>query len=68
MNLNKIERAMKKYQVKVMFSVWDVFEVEAESEAEAMDIAEDIAGDKSLNEMNNEWEGTEIVDANEVED
>lgn len=52
---------MKKYQVKVMFSVWDVFEVEAESEAEAMEIAEDMAGDKSLNEMNNEWEGTEII-------
>lgn len=52
-----------KYKVKVLFHVWDVYEVEAESEAEAYELAEDMAGDKSLNEMNNEFEGCTILDS-----
>lgn len=52
-----------KYRVKVTYTVWDVYEVEAESEAEAYELAEDMAGDKSLNEMNNEFEGCTILDS-----
>ena len=50
-----------KYKVKVQFHVWDVYEVEAESEAEAYEKAEDMAGNKSLNEMNNSFEGCTII-------
>lgn len=52
-----------KYKVKVQFHVWDVYEVEAESEDEAYEKAEDMAGDKSLNEMNNSFEGCTIIDS-----
>lgn len=51
----------KKYRVKVIFKVWDVFAVDAESEDEARELAEDMAGDMSLNEMNNEYEGAVIL-------
>lgn len=50
-----------KYKVKVQFHVWDVYDVEAESEDEAYEKAEDMAGNKSLNEMNSEFEGCTII-------
>jgi hypothetical protein len=52
-----------KYRVKVNYTVWDVYEVEADSESEAYELAEDMAGDKSLNEMNSEFEGCTILDS-----
>ena len=45
----------KTYRIKVSFTAWDVFEVEAESEAEARELAEEKASDVSLNEMNVEF-------------
>ena len=50
-----------KYEVKVKYTVWDVYEVEADSKDEACELAEEISGDKSLNEMNCEFEGCTII-------
>ena len=51
----------KTYRVKVTYKVWDVFEVEAENEDEARELAEDIAGNTSLNQMDVELENTAIL-------
>jgi len=51
----------KTYRVKVTFKSWDVIEVEAENRDEARELAEDMAGDMSLNEMNVELENTVIL-------
>ena len=52
----------KTYRVKVSYTVWDVYEVQASSEDEARELAEDIAGNTSLNEMNNEFENSIILE------
>lgn len=43
-----------KYKVKVSYTVWDVYEVEADNEQEAIEIAEERAGNDSLNDFNND--------------
>ena len=51
----------KTYKVKVSFTAWDVIEVEAESEAEARELAEEKANDISLYEMNLELDQCTIL-------
>lgn len=51
----------KTYRVKVSYTVWDVYEVQASSEDEARELAEDMAGNTSLNEMNLELDECTIL-------
>ena len=51
----------KTYRVKVSYTVWDVYEVEACSENEARELAEELACEISLNEMNSEFENSIIL-------
>ena len=51
------------YKVKVTYTVWDVYEVEADSVAEAYNKAEEMASNTSLNEMNCEFEGCALVNS-----
>lgn len=53
---------MNKYNVKVSYMVWDVYEVEAANEDEAISLAQDKADETSLNEMNCEACSTIIVE------
>lgn len=53
--------AKKTYRVKVSYTVWDVYEVQASSEAEARELAEEKANDTSLNEMNNVFDYSIII-------
>lgn len=58
-----------KYKVKVSYTVWDVYEVEADNEQEAIEIAEERAGNDSLNDFNNDGaESTVIGTCTEDED
>ena len=43
-----------KYKVKVSYTVWDVYEVEADNEQEAIERAEERANGDSLNDFNND--------------
>jgi hypothetical protein len=45
---------MKKFRIKVTYTVWDVFEVEAETEKEALEMVEEKSFETSLNDYNNE--------------
>jgi hypothetical protein len=57
-----------KYKVKVSYTVWDVYEVEADNEQEAIERAEERAGSDSLNDFNNDGaESTVISTANTEE-
>lgn len=49
------------YKVRVTYTVWDVYEVEADSVAEAYEKAEEMACNTSMNEMNGEFEGCTLV-------
>lgn len=53
--------AKKTYKVKVSFTAWDVIEVEADSEAEARELAEEKANDISLYEINLEFDECTIL-------
>ena len=50
-----------KYKVKVSYTVWDVYEVEADNEQEAIERAEERAGGDSLNEFNNDGAESTII-------
>lgn len=51
-----------KYKVKVLYRVWDVYEVEADSEQEAIEIAEERANGYSLNDFNNDGAESTVID------
>ena len=50
-----------KYKVKVTYTVWDVYEVEADDEQEAIEIAEERAGSDSLNDFNNDGAESTVI-------
>ena len=50
-----------KYKVKVSYTVWDVYEVEADNEQEAIEIAEERAGSDSLNDFNNDGAESTVI-------
>lgn len=50
-----------KYKVKVSYTVWDVYEVEADNEQEAIEIAEERANGDSLNEFNNDGAESTVI-------
>ena len=50
-----------KYKVKVSYTVWDVYEVEADNEQEAIERAEERAGSDSLNEFNNDGAESTVI-------
>lgn len=45
---------MKTYRIKVTYTVWDVFEVKAKNEKEALEMAEEKSFETSLNDYNSE--------------
>ena len=50
-----------KYKVKVSYTVWDVYEVEADNEQEAIERAEERAGSDSLNDFNNDGAESTVI-------
>lgn len=50
----------KTFKVLVAYKVWDYYEVKARNEYEAREIAEEIAGGQSLNQMECDHYATEI--------
>lgn len=50
-----------KYKVKVSYTVWDVYEVEADNEQEAIERAEERANGDSLNEFNNDGAESTVI-------
>ena len=50
-----------KYKVKVSYTVWDVYEVEADNEQEAIERAEERANGDSLNEFNNDGAKSTVI-------
>ena len=50
-----------KYKVKVSYTVWDVYEVEADNEPEAIERAEERAGSDSLNDFNNDGAESTVI-------
>ena len=50
-----------KYKVKVSYTVWDVYEVEADNEQEAIERAEERAGSDSLNDFNNDGAKSTVI-------
>lgn len=50
-----------KYKVKVSYRVWDVYEVEADNEQEAIERAEERANGDSLNEFNNDGAESTVI-------
>ena len=50
-----------KYKVKVSYTVWDVYEVEANNEQEAIERAEERAGSDSLNDFNNDGAESTVI-------
>lgn len=50
-----------KYKVKVSYTVWDVYEVEADNEQEAIERAEERANGDSLNDFNNDGAESTVI-------
>lgn len=50
-----------KYKVKISYTVWDVYEVEADNEQEAIERAEERAGNDSLNDFNNDGAESTVI-------
>ena len=50
-----------KYKVKVSYTVWNVYEVEADNEQEAIERAEERAGSDSLNEFDNDGAESTVI-------
>lgn len=57
-----------KYKVKVSYTVWDVYEVEADNEQEAIERAEERAGNDSLNDFNNDGAKSTVIGTSTEDD
>ena len=57
-----------KYKVKVSYRVWDVYEVEADNEQEAIERAEERANGDSLNDFNNDGAESTVISTADTEE